>query len=149
MIVVISNIRTTTVINTITNTILAKLVIEPRYHLLDQQHHYQICQHFPSKQPSDYHQPQGREGEGAESCARALLERRGPWTGGRVFALDGGGYGDGVLAVLLKQMGIFVLDGVDDVLLGQVGKYLFLVVVIMASLHRHLLFMGTVMLLFD
>ena len=46
-------------------------------------------------------------------------------------------------------MGIFVLDGVDDVLLGQVGKYLFLVVVIMASLHRHLLFMGTVMLLFD
>ena len=31
-------------------------------------------------------------------------------------------------------MGIFVLDGVDDVLLEQVGKYLFLVVVIMVSL---------------
>ena len=69
MIVVIGNIRTATFINTITNTILAKLVIEPRYHLLDQQHHYQILSTFSSKQPSDHHQPQGREGEGAESCA--------------------------------------------------------------------------------
>lgn len=46
MIVVIGNIRTATYINTITNTIQAKLVIEPRYHLLDQQHHYQILSTF-------------------------------------------------------------------------------------------------------
>ena len=152
MIVVIGNIRTTTFINTITTTILAKLVIGPRYHLLDQQHHYQILSTFFIKTAPWLSSTSGTR---RWRCWKLCLSS--PWA---TWSLDRWAsicswwwwlwwwcrccpaQADGNLCSWWCRWcptwtgwQVFVLGGGDD---GVV-----------AVLLRHLLFMGTVMLLFD